>query len=177
MLSTNIRQEQENMEHSQKSKQPIEDADLRERIHDFMKKYPIGVLSTVTPSGSPHAAVIYFSVDDKLTLRFTTKKGTRKHKNIQHDSHVMFVCFDAKSQTEVQVAGKATLITNTDEENLAFDGMLQASLHASKEGVPPLNKLDTGEFEAYRIEPSKITMEVYGRPDSGGYEMFETIDF
>ena len=77
------------MEHSQTSKQPIEDADLRERIHDFMKKYPIGVLSTVTPSGSPHAVVIYFSVDDELTLRFTTKKGTRKHKNIQHDSHVM----------------------------------------------------------------------------------------
>ena len=54
------------MEHSQTSKQPIEDADLRERIHDFMKKYPIGVLSTVTPSGSPNAVVIYFSVDDEL---------------------------------------------------------------------------------------------------------------
>jgi nitroimidazol reductase NimA-like FMN-containing flavoprotein (pyridoxamine 5'-phosphate oxidase superfamily) len=153
------------------------DKDLRDRMYNFLHKQLIGVLSTVTPKHEPHAAVIYFSVDPSLIIRFTTKKGTRKHANLQHDGHVMFVCYEGSSQTEIQVTGKAVKITEKEEEDAAFDGMLQASMKVSKEGVPPLTKLEAGNFESYRIEPTQINMEVYGRPDHGGYEMFETLKF
>jgi len=165
------------MDTNDTSIQSAADNDLRERMYDFLHKHPIGVLSTVTPKHEPHAAVIYFSVDTYLTIRFTTKKGTRKHANLQHDGRVMFVCYEGSSQTEIQVSGKAVKITNKEEADVAFDGMLQASMKVSKDGVPPLTKLEAGDFESYRIEPSQINMEVYGRPDRGGYEMFETLKF
>jgi hypothetical protein len=50
-------------------------------------------------------------------------------------------------------------------------------MQTSEAGVPPISKLHAGDYVAYRISPKQIRMAMFIRPDPGGYELFETIDF
>ena len=162
------------------AKQPQESAQSSEsnnRIYAFLRSNPIGVLATVDPDGNPHAAVIYFSVSDDFNLTFTTKHDTKKHDNLIRNNHAMLVCYEASSQTTVQITGSVKKIDDIGEANEAFTHMLQASQQTSESGIPPITKLHAGQYIAYRIKPTQIRMAVFIRPDAGGYDMFETINF
>lgn len=148
-----------------------------QRIYEFLKTHPIGVLASVDPNNDPHAAVIYYSVDDDFNLFFTTKRDTKKHDNLKHKDHVMLVAYEASSQTTVQVTGTAEDITDTPEAFEVFKGTVKAALKTSESGVPPISKLYAGNYVAWRINPVQIRMAVFVRPDPGGYDVYETIDF
>lgn len=147
------------------------------QIYSFLKSHPVGVLSTVDPNGNPHAVVIYFSIEDDFSITFTTKKDTKKNDNIRFNDHVMLLAYEASSQTTVQITGVAEAITNTTAAEKAYEGTLKAARQTSETGVPPITKLYAGDFIAYRVKPVQIRMGVFIRPDRGGYDMYETIDF
>lgn len=148
-----------------------------QRIYDFLHKHPVGVLATTDSQGVPHGATIYFDVDKDFIITFTTKTGTKKNTNVAQNPRVSLVAFESKSQTTVEVIGTVLNINDTPKAQEAFDYMLQASLATSEAGIPPIEKLHAGDFVAYKIVPNEIKMAVYIRPDSGGYDMFETIYF
>lgn len=148
-----------------------------QRIYDFLKMHPIGVLATVDPNGNPHAAAIYYAINDEFTVTFMTKRDTKKHDNLLHNNHVMLVVFEAFTQTTAQIIGIAKDISDTSEAEAVYKNMVQAAERTSDSGVPPISKLYAGNYVAYQIEPVQIRMAMFIRPDSGGYDMFETIDF
>lgn len=156
--------------------QPVS-AESVEKIMNFLKSNPVGVLSTVGEGGVPHGSVVYFSIDEDMLITFTTKDHTIKHKNISKDSHVMLTVFEAGSQSVVQVEGTAVDVTGTLESEIAFHDTFQNAVKTSNSGIPPISKLVAGKYVAYVLKLKEIRMAVYARPDPGGYEMFETISF
>lgn len=160
------------------SHQPLKDlSETNQQIYSFLRSHPVGVLSTVDPNGDPHAVVIYFSVDDNFGITFTTKKDTKKNDNLHFNDHIMLLSYEASSQTTVQVTGVAEDITGRPEAEEAFKGTLDASRRTSETGIPPITKLYAGDYVAYRIKPVQIRMGVFIRPDRGGYDMYQTIEF
>jgi len=146
-------------------------------VKQFLSEQPVGVLSTVTSKGRPHSAVIYFNVNDDLSVSFLTKNDTLKNHNIKRNNHVMLVSYEPESQTTLQIEGKAINITDTPEAEEVFRKTLQSVEKTSESGIPPISKLDAGRYVAYRIDPDQIRMAVFARPDPGGYEMYETLTF
>lgn len=146
-------------------------------IYNFLSSHPIAVLASVDPNGDPHAAVIYFSVNDNFEIMFTTKKETKKYDNLKHNSHVTLVCFEASSQTTVEITGEVKEIDDIEALEKAFSKTILASIKTSDSGIPPIAKLKAGNYVAFKIEPKRIAMAVFSEPDPGGYELFKTIDF
>lgn len=146
------------------------------KAHDFLKKQKVGVLATVSPDGDPYAAAIYYTVDSSLAISFLTKTGTKKADNLEHNSHAMLVVYEAESQTTVQVAGSVSKITDVTEANKVLSQVVHASMDTSKTDVPPILKLDEGEYITYRLTPTQVRMASFSHAKSGDYEtLFKTI--
>ncbi len=154
----------------------VHSSEKHERIYEFLQENPVAVLATVDNAKQPHGSVIYFHVDDNFTVTFTTKHDTKKHENLKHSPKVMLVVFEAASQTVVQISGEAEALTDKADINDVFTHALAASMRTSMAGLPPISKLQAGNYSAYRVSPTEIRMAVFARPDSGGYELFETVD-
>lgn len=150
----------------------------QQRIFDYLNGNPAGVLATVDPNGEPHATVIYHHIyEDDFSISFLTKRGTKKYDNLIRKNHVVLVVFDMFTQTVAQVFGEAQEVTDPEKINLIFRQTNQASLKTSDGGIPPIAKLNAGEFAAFMIEPVQIRMACYARPDSGDYShVFESLE-
>ncbi len=157
-------------------KEPVS-AESVEHIYDFLQSQKTGVLSTVGKHDRPYGAVVYFSIDKEFNVYFTTKRDTRKSENIQHNKHVSFVTFEPVSQTTAQIVGTAEEISDPTEAQDIFRAMLKTAFTTSLSGLPPISKLYAGYYISYRIKPEHINMAVFARPDPGGYDIFESIDF
>jgi len=144
--------------------------------HDFLKKHKVGVLATVSPDSDPYAAAIYYSVDSDLNISFLTKTGTKKADNLKHNSHAMLVVYAAETQTTVQVAGTVTEITDPVAMNRIVSQIVYASIDASKTDIPPILKLDEGDYITYQLTPTEVRMASFSHAKSGSYEtIFKTI--
>lgn len=151
--------------------------DRKKRIFTFLRENPIGVLSSVTPDGNPHGAVVYFRVDKDFSVSIFTKTGTRKYDNLKRNNHVMLTVFEPETQATVQVTGVAEEVQDNYELSGIAGTIMGISMNTSEAGVPPLSKLDAGMYTAFKILPMQIRMAVYARPDSGGYDdIFDSIE-
>jgi general stress protein 26 len=149
----------------------------KQRMLDFLMSTPVGVLSTVTPDGDPHGAVIYFSIDDQFVVTMLTKGDTRKYDNLVHNNHAMLTVFDVETQTTTQLTGVASEITDPDFVNSALEMDMIASMNTSYSRMPAIEKLEAGKYVAFKIKPVQVRMAVYARPDPGEYtELFETVE-
>ncbi|HEU5121604.1 MAG TPA: pyridoxamine 5'-phosphate oxidase family protein, partial [Candidatus Saccharimonadales bacterium] len=75
-------------------------------IRNFLHAHYSGVLATVDAGGNPHAANVYYTIDDNFYLTFATKTETQKYKNMEENKQVAFVCSDEENQTAVQITGR-----------------------------------------------------------------------
>lgn len=152
-------------------------SESNQRIYEFLKQNQLGVLATVDPNCNPHATTIYFSIDREFNVTFITKNETKKHDNLIRNNHAMLIVYEPVSQTTVQITGVAKTIGNKVEAAQVFIDTLKTSRATSESGIPPISKLYAGEYIAYKLKPVQIRMAVFMRPDPGGYDMYETIDF
>jgi general stress protein 26 len=151
--------------------------DKDKRVLEFLNLQRAGVLSTVGKDGLPHASVVYYEVNDDFIFRFLTKKRTQKSNNLRHNNFISFVVFDQMTQTTAQITGEATEIQDLYEVHKVFRNSLRASLHTSENGIPPIAKLDAGDYTAYEISPKYIKMAMFSKPEAGAYEdIFENIE-
>lgn len=146
------------------------------KIVEFLKQHGAGVLATASAKGVPHAATVYFVTDDELNFYFVTKEKTTKHKNLQANPHVSVAIFDAKSQTTLQVDGKAAPVEDIKQFMELFKRILDLNEKSSDSSRPPVSKLYAGDYFMYRLEPSKLRLAEYMKPDRGDFSsVFETV--
>ena len=158
-------------------KDPSVLSDRKQRIYDFLKSTPVGVLSTVSPDSNPHGVVIYFDIDKQFRVVFLTQSHTRKHDNLIHNNHVMLTVFDTETQAVAQITGRAYEIQDSYDVNGIAGRVFARSRKINKVGLMPINKLEVGPYVAFEIDPVQIRMAVYARPDPGDYEkIFESIE-
>lgn len=148
----------------------------QQRIFDFLNGRYVGVLSSVTPDNNPHGAVVYYAIDRDFNVHILTRTGTHKYDNLVHNEHVMLTVYDPETQTTAQIVGRATERPGMRDINRVA-GITFAKLGTDKEGMPPIMKLQAGEFTTFQIQPVQIRIALYARPISGGYEdLFESIE-
>jgi len=63
----------------------------KQKILDVMQKHRLAVISTVTSSNRPEAALIGYNHLETLELVFRTFTSFRKYKNVLENPHVAFV--------------------------------------------------------------------------------------
>ena len=97
-----------NILHTQRGAVPPTYTDRQQRIHDFLSRNTIGVLSTVDSEGNPHGVTIYYATSPTFDVAFLTRVGTQKHRDIKHDNRVMLTVFEPATQTTLQ----ATMATD-----------------------------------------------------------------
>lgn len=146
-------------------------------IRDFLVTKHSGVLATADKAATPHAAAVYFSVDEELCLVFATKIETQKYKNIEQNDQVAVVSYDEVSQTSLQLMGRAVIFDDPSMRDEAVNKMHQFSASISKTELPPAEKIYGGEYAVVKIIPAVIKMAIYARPDSQGDDIYETLIF
>jgi nitroimidazol reductase NimA-like FMN-containing flavoprotein (pyridoxamine 5'-phosphate oxidase superfamily) len=137
--------------------------ETEDKIFDFLQDHKTGVLATVDPNNMPHASVLFYTIDKTFAARFLTKKGTRKSDNLRHNNHAMLLIYDEKSQTTAQITGIVAEIKDNDETHQVFLNALRASLHTAESAIPPISRVDAGEYVAYELKPAEVKMNVYKR--------------
>jgi general stress protein 26 len=158
-------------------RKPAEHTNRQKRMYDFLKEQSIGLLSTVTSDNNPHGAVVYYAIDPDFTVHILTKTGTRKYDNMVHNDHVMLTVFEPKHQTTAQITGRAIERTGNDTINKVASAVFSETWHKNGNGLPPIMKLQAGDFTTFLIKPEQIRMAIYARPESGDYStIFESIE-
>lgn len=143
----------------------------RKKIFEFLAAHPVGVLALVDSNGNPHASTIYFTVDDTLTITFTTKRDTHKHEILARHNAVMLVAHDVADQAAVQISGKAVEVTEPESAQEIYYGTLHAAKQTGVDIVPPVAKIAAGPYVAYTIQPDNIWMSEYGWGDNFAHAM------
>lgn len=163
-------------QHDKMKEAEVKYSDKKQRIFDFLEQHPVGVLSAVTKEGEPHGTVIYFAFDEDLGLMFLTRNETKKYSDLKHHNTVMLTAFDAEHQTVVQINGVALQLPEDTVDQVA-GSIIEKAMKTSETGVPPIFKLEEGDYVAFRIIPTRMSMAVYARPNGGGYpEVFEVLE-
>jgi uncharacterized protein YhbP (UPF0306 family) len=87
---------------------PVGEGALRERIAGFLRVHHVASVATVGQPGSPddgmpHAASVFYSVDDRLRVAFLSKRSSRHGRDIVAGSPVaMTVAGDSEDWREIQ---------------------------------------------------------------------------
>ena len=150
----------------------------QQRIYDFLSTNKAGVLASVDPDGGPHAAVVYYTIDQSdFSISFLTKTETKKYDNLIRHNHVVFVVFDQATQTVAQIFGNAIEIKDHLEVNKIAQAVSDVSLETTNNSIIPIAKLEAGDYTAFKIEPNQIRMAIYSHPQSGEYKhLFDTLE-
>ncbi len=147
----------------------------QQEAHTFLKNHKVGVLATVDPNGEPHAAAIYYFVDAGFTISFITKTHTKKADNLLHNNHAVLVVYEPTSQTTVQITGTVDTVTELLEVNDIFRQVLNASLDTSKTSMPPIAKINEGDYIGFRLTPKQVRMAAFRHAESGDHtDLFKT---
>jgi general stress protein 26 len=87
---------------------------------DFMRRHTLAVQASVSPSGSPQAAVVGVVITDDFDVFFDTLDQSRKAQNLRRNHRVAFVIggLTPGDESTVQYEGIADEPTGADLERL-----------------------------------------------------------
>ncbi len=146
-------------------------------VRIFLQHQRCGVLATADRAANPHAAVIYYLLDDDFSMLFATKRETQKCKNLEENPQAALAVYDEPTQTLVQVTGRTEFIEDKKIVEKVVNNMGSSSLEGSMTNVAPAEKLVAGDFVAVRIVPAVIKLAEYGFSDGKRDDLFETLLF
>lgn len=132
------------------------DVGTRIKFTEYIRNKMIAVISTVSSTGQPESATIYFDFDEDFHFYFMTKNFSRKYINLQHNPQVSLVIGTENEPATVQVQGKAEEIKNPEEMSIRL-GKLKNRFFENTY-VAPLFQLssDKNTVVVYKITPSWI---------------------
>lgn len=127
----------------------------KEELYSYMVTLATAVLSTVSPDGKPHAAIIYFIPDEALNCYFITKSDTRKSQNLEKNAQAALTIIDTGSAKTIQATGKVEEIEGSEMYRKIIEKISEEN--AKNNGFfwpPPLSKLDSrGDLILYKFTP------------------------
>jgi uncharacterized pyridoxamine 5'-phosphate oxidase family protein len=154
---------------------PITLTQQSEKITNFLNNHHIGVLSTATKDGKPHAATVYFAIDIDLNFYFITREGTTKQKNLSDNPSAAIAVFDPKTQSTVQVQGTAREVDPKLFDEV-FQRILRTTANTSESVVPPFSRLNAGGHIGYCLSPDFARLAEYTKPDHGNFDdLFDVV--
>jgi general stress protein 26 len=77
-----------------------------QQLFAFIRSHDLAVLATISPAGTPQAALVGIAVTPELELIFDTVKSSRKYDNLVRNSAIAFV-IGCTTEITVQYEGEA----------------------------------------------------------------------
>lgn len=148
----------------------------KQRFAEFMRNYPVGILSSVSPDGDPHGVVIYYTFDEDFNVYFLTRDGTRKCENIARNNHVMLTAVDAKTQTSLQITATCKPVTDARKIKQLLEEIIGISLKTSGGRMPPVSKIKVDSLIAIKLIPVQMRMASYVNSNDPEINPFESIE-
>lgn len=149
----------------------------REHLLHFLEKNKIGVLATVSPNGTPHAATIYTTHDPDLNIYFVAKANTQKSRNLGENQHAAIATYDASTQSTVQAEGTVIEVTDPHKTQWILNDIWHTATQTSPNSPPPPAQLTAGKYVVYKLVTPKLRMATFMHQDPADYDkIFETID-
>jgi general stress protein 26 len=132
-----------------------------QKVHAFLRHHPMGVLSTVSAEGKPWGAAIYYVSDEDFNFYFVTRVETFKYQNLDKNPFAALTIADLDSQTTVQASGPITKIPAEDYIDIVFTKLAKVRPKDDPQWVPPLSKIQAGNYMPLRLTPSKLQYANY----------------
>lgn len=126
------------------------------KVHDFLKRHPMGVLSTVSPGGEPWGAAIYYVADQDFNFYFVTRAETSKFQNLDATPLAALTVADPVSQITVQAAGTVSKVPVRDYADIVYNRLAKLRPKDDLHWSPPLSKLHEGNYMPLCLTPSKL---------------------
>ncbi|OGL22215.1 hypothetical protein A2707_02665 [Candidatus Saccharibacteria bacterium RIFCSPHIGHO2_01_FULL_45_15] len=149
----------------------------KELVRGYLDSHHSGILGTSDSSGNPHVAAVYYERDDDFCLTFATKTETQKAKNMLENQQVAFVIYDEKEQATIQITGRVERIEDAAAKNHSINAMVKKSAELSGREFTPAEKLEAGDYIAFKLVPLVIRLGIFARPVSSEEEYYETLLF
>lgn len=132
-------------------------------IHAFLKKHPMGVLSTVGSGGEPWGAAIYYLADEDFNIYFVTRAESLKYQNIEKNPHVALTVADGESQVTVQISGVVSAMPVQKYMDVFFDKFAKIRPEGDYRWAPPIDKVHKGNYMPLQLTPSRMQYADYGK--------------
>jgi len=132
------------------------------KVYEFLKKHPMGILSTASGPGTVWGAAIYFLADKDLNIYFVTRAGTFKYENIEAMPFAALTVSDSKSQITVQLSGAVQQMPVNKYMDVFFDKFATIRPEGHFEWAPPIDKIHKGNYMPLQLTPSFLQFADYG---------------
>jgi hypothetical protein len=150
---------------------------IRSEALSFLKDHKIAVLATAKPDGTPHAATVYYVVDDEFNIYFVTDSRSEKGQNISNNNKVgIAIGFGPEIST---MQGGGTIIEgDTPYSPVEILGMIGHRLDQKEKRYWPVVKLNMTSWQAYKIKLDWLTwlnMDIENAPANVYKESFHKV--
>lgn len=146
----------------------------QEQIQTFLKneKQRLGVLSTISATGTPQSAFIYYAFDEDLNIYFITRTESRKYINIKNNPNVAFVVGTETPPQTLQIEGTASVLERPEDFSFLFSDLVKMTVE--RHFVPPITQMtNSGDVFFMKITPTWVRLGNFEIRRNG--EMFEEI--
>ena len=133
---------------------------VRDFALKFLRESITAVVATSTTDGNPHAAVIYFYVDDDFNFYFLTAHNTRKYENLMQNPKISLTVGFGPPYITIQGRGKAELLENNSDEESAAIVKIDKRLYSKDYRWPlfEISRFKNEKLYVFKIIPSELTL-------------------
>ena len=128
---------------------------LKKKVLKFLDKTEMAALSTVSPTGLPQVATIYFVVDDQFNLYFATTPGSRKYGNLKRNKSVALAITNHKNEQTIQMEGEAVELGKMRKNSKEFK-FLTKLFDKYIWSTVPVHKIEDGLTSFFKVKPSWV---------------------
>lgn len=123
---------------------------------NFLRNKDLAVLATVDRSNKPHAATIYYTADQYGVIRFLTKSGTQKARDIVNHHTVAFTVYDEAKLQTIQLQAYAEIESDETMRQYTYSTISRERRYNGKTRKPPVADLSEGSFTVIRLTPTSV---------------------
>jgi nitroimidazol reductase NimA-like FMN-containing flavoprotein (pyridoxamine 5'-phosphate oxidase superfamily) len=152
------------------------DESLRDVALGFIASNPLAVLSLNQKHEAPYATPVFVLGDNQLNLTFVTKVKTHKYELLSHDNRVAITIHNAHKQQVLQATGEANAIGSGEgEAQKFFDQVNSLEEPSDANWMPPIVKIDAGEYAIFKIETDWMQITHFNSHISGPPTVLQVI--
>jgi general stress protein 26 len=144
---------------------------INQALIDFVKKNPVGIISTTGEHGLSGAAV-YYMIDTDGSLYFNSHRDSEKVTNILSNPEVAFTAFQKDPAVTLQMKGKAERIGDVAHIEETYTALLHRVFEDGN--IPPILRI-TGEGMVELIKVTPTWMRLGSFSGAAGSDLYTMI--
>lgn len=140
----------------------METSHIKENSLRFLreKENITAMIATVSETGIPHAAVVYYFIDEDFNFFFITASNSVKYKNLLSNSQMSIAIGFGPKYVTIQGHGQATMLEKRSEAENQAIAKIYMRLEANDSTWPAfqLDKNNREQISVFKFVPTSLTL-------------------